>query len=93
MSNEVLTCSDAPRLKLLNEHLDGGDKDQVRQPSCNKHNNEAIKYYCRTCDVLVCKECVLYDHPKGLHDHENVLDAAPKLVSQTPAFILFPLFP
>lgn len=54
----------------------------ARPIMCQKHQDELVKYYCRPCDQVLCKECLAIDHPKGpLHEHEYLADAAPKLVS------------
>ncbi|RZF32843.1 hypothetical protein LSTR_LSTR009394 [Laodelphax striatellus] len=45
---------------------------------CSRHKTEPLKYFCRTCNMPVCKECTLMDHPTGLHDCEHIADAGPK---------------
>lgn len=47
---------------------------------CARHDNELLKFFCRTCSVTVCKECIAIDHPHGLHECEHVTDTAPKQI-------------
>ncbi|GLV35199.1 brain tumor [Carabus blaptoides fortunei] len=47
---------------------------------CPRHKSEQVKYYCRTCQVPVCKECTVLEHPAGLHECEHLSDAGPKQI-------------
>ena len=31
---------------------------------CTKHPNKKLKYYCETCDELICRHCMDFDHDK-----------------------------
>ena len=59
---------------LTNGTVSGADKAIV----CQRHKNELLKYFCRTCNVPICKECIAMEHPNGLHEYEHINDAAPK---------------
>lgn len=41
-------------------------------PYCSRHKQESLKYFCRTCTALVCKECAIADHPGPLHDCAHI---------------------
>ncbi|XP_031618749.1 brain tumor protein [Contarinia nasturtii] len=47
---------------------------------CLRHKNELIKFYCRTCNVSVCKDCMINEHPAGLHECEHINEVTPKQV-------------
>lgn len=47
---------------------------------CTKHINELLKFYCRTCSMAICKDCMVIDHQTGLHDCEHNPDQTPKMV-------------
>jgi tripartite motif-containing protein 2/3 len=47
---------------------------------CSKHSNELLKFYCRTCSMAICKDCMVIDHQTGLHDCEHNPDQTPKMV-------------
>lgn len=47
---------------------------------CSRHKNETLKYFCRTCNVPVCKECTLSDHQFSMHDVEHLSDVGGKLL-------------
>lgn len=35
---------------------------------CQRHKNEILKYFCRTCQHQICKDCIVIDHPT--HEYE-----------------------
>lgn len=47
---------------------------------CTKHTLELLKFYCRTCSTAICKDCMMLDHPAGLHDCEHNPDQTPKMI-------------
>jgi tripartite motif-containing protein 2/3 len=47
---------------------------------CMKHSSELLKFYCRTCSTSICKDCMMIDHPAGLHDVEHNPDQTPKMI-------------
>ena len=76
-------CSDCvgmhKRLKALKSHkvfpLNSTELHSVsvkQHISCTAHPSEVVKYYCISCSILVCSECIL-DHKK--HDCRNLEEA------------------
>ncbi|KAG5675327.1 hypothetical protein PVAND_005238 [Polypedilum vanderplanki] len=49
---------------------------------CTKHTNELLKFYCRTCSMTICKDCMMIEHQNGLHECEHNPDQTPKMVEQ-----------
>lgn len=47
---------------------------------CKRHTNELLKFFCRTCSVPVCKDCMLMEHPSGVHECEHNPDTTPKQI-------------
>lgn len=47
---------------------------------CTRHKSELLKFFCRTCSITVCKDCIAADHPAVLHECEHVNDATPKMI-------------
>ena len=48
---------------------------KVKIPLCKEHD-EQLKYYCETCDELVCMYCTVKKH--NGHHHDSVKQMAPK---------------
>lgn len=84
MSHQLLQCPpDGHRVVMSVNETNEKDLniDNTHDVMCLKHTNEVVKYYCRTCDSLVCEDCLLFDHPKTLHDINDLSEITPKLVS------------
>lgn len=47
---------------------------------CPRHKTDYLKYFCITCNVPICKECSVLEHPSGLHDFESLAEAGYKQV-------------
>ena len=54
------------------------DKKGKQYTLCTKHPDEPIKVYCRTHDMLVCRDCTIYDHPRPDCKTGFIRDEAPK---------------
>jgi len=83
MAHQFMHCFEGHRVANLKELNDKDLTFELRPIPCCKHPDEIIKTYCRTCDTLICKECIIYEHPKGLHEHEFLSEVTPKLVRIT----------
>ncbi|XP_017887874.1 brain tumor protein [Ceratina calcarata] len=46
--------------------------EKVPRDHCPRHKQESLKYFCRTCNALVCKECAITDHPGPLHECAHI---------------------
>ena len=42
---------------------------------CTQHPNKKVKYYCKTCDQLICRHCMDFDHEKQ-HEFSPLEQAA-----------------
>ncbi|XP_023174459.1 E3 ubiquitin-protein ligase TRIM33 isoform X2 [Drosophila hydei] len=52
------------------------DKLIIHKPiCCRQHVNENLKYYCFTCQVPTCNDCLLGDHKGNDHHYETALVA------------------
>lgn len=47
---------------------DGSNNLSTSHQFCSKHKSEIVKFFCRTCCVLICKECISLEHSPGLHE-------------------------
>jgi len=93
MAHQYMHCFEGHRVMNLSDLSlqSGGVKEELKVPlngtngdktmSCPRHKNDALKYFCRTCNVPICKECTLLDHPSGLHDYEYISEVGSKQVS------------
>lgn len=65
---------------LISNSLINGEKNGQKNSVCLRHIGEVLKYYCRTCSIPICKECLTLEHQAGIHEYEHIQDAAPKQI-------------
>ncbi|KAL5279999.1 brat family protein [Megaselia abdita] len=44
--------------------------------TCSQHDDEIIQFFCRTCNILICKVCIQTDHPASVHEIEHTNDSS-----------------
>lgn len=87
MAHQFMHCFEGHRVMNLSElQLQNGGKEEIKSAVdkvvfCPRHKTDALKYFCRSCNVPICKECTMLDHPNGIHDYEHISDVGPKQVS------------
>ncbi|XP_055592422.1 brain tumor protein [Uranotaenia lowii] len=64
-------------LNVTGEGMNGQNKPNY---FCKRHTNELLKFFCRTCSTPVCKDCMLIEHPSGVHECEHNPDTTPKQI-------------
>ena len=42
--------------------------------ACKSHSKQALDLYCKTCSILICRDCTLKDHPREKHDVDFIDD-------------------
>lgn len=52
----------------------GNGNNSEKVHFCTRHKQEIIKYFCRSCNVPICKECTLTEHVAPLHDCAHISD-------------------
>ncbi|XP_077981888.1 E3 ubiquitin-protein ligase TRIM56-like [Glandiceps talaboti] len=82
------SCTDAHRnIPLTRTHslmmLGEFEKTKIENPAavqppvyCSSHQHNQVKYYCDSCDVEICNECTLLDHPKPKHKYRYLKEVA-----------------
>lgn len=45
-------------------YQDDNEMPRITHPPvyCSQHGDEKLKFYCRKCEVLACRDCILVDH-------------------------------
>ncbi|ROT75274.1 brain tumor protein [Penaeus vannamei] len=78
MAHQYMHCFEGHRVVTLAELA---QRDE-RPVTCIRHKGEPLKYFCITCSSPVCNDCIMMDHPKGIHELEGLNDAAPRHLDQ-----------
>ncbi|XP_015915797.2 protein brain tumor [Parasteatoda tepidariorum] len=78
-AHRYMHCFEGHEVRFLNPH---GCDDMISEKMvcCPRHENEMLRFFCKTCNELICQECALIDHLKGSHDFDNISDIGPKQI-------------
>ncbi|XP_072013220.1 uncharacterized protein [Amphiura filiformis] len=52
------------------------DASAIEQKMCVKHKGEALLFYCETCDVPICRQCVVITHRHPEHKQAELEQVA-----------------
>ena len=48
------------------QSLDGNYGNQlIKDPGCGRHANQPTSFFCRTCNIAVCRDCTVLDHDRS----------------------------
>ena len=76
MAHQFMHCFEGHRVTTLTELASSKDDVKAEKPiSCNKHKSELLRYFCKTCDIPICKECTVFEHAKG-HEYDYLTEVA-----------------
>eukprot|EP00057_Strongylocentrotus_purpuratus_P005056 XP_003730096.1 PREDICTED: tripartite motif-containing protein 2 [Strongylocentrotus purpuratus] len=69
------------KLTTLDEHQSSGmrvDCDFAKQDDkmCRSHRGYLLELFCHSCDIPICRLCVLKDHPPSKHVHDTLQETA-----------------
>jgi len=72
-----MRCFEHHKVVTLDDMRKDGKKITVHKPlMCGTHVSESLLYYCSTCHVPVCNECIKSDHkPAAGHQCDGMLDS------------------
>ncbi|XP_071786893.1 E3 ubiquitin-protein ligase TRIM33-like [Asterias amurensis] len=63
-SHTVNTLKDISDGKIASK-----DRKPKRHPECQTHEGEVMRFYCTTCDVMICRDCTVIDHRNPQHEY------------------------
>ncbi|XP_022081434.1 E3 ubiquitin-protein ligase TRIM56-like [Acanthaster planci] len=56
-------------------------------PPCQKHRGEKKRFFCETCQVLICRDCTVVEHREAEHKFTTIDDAASRFREATQKLI------
>ncbi|KAK9885728.1 hypothetical protein WA026_012497 [Henosepilachna vigintioctopunctata] len=79
-AHHFMRCFESHKVVSLDEMRKGGMKITIHTPLvCEVHSGENIIYYCNTCLVTTCSECLKSEHKPPNHFCEPILDSELKV--------------
>lgn len=82
MAHQFMHCFEGHRFMTFAE-VQGSQQEFVMQEktvACPKHRLEVLQFFCKTCNLPICKECTQQDHDSG-HEFVFLSDIGEKQVS------------
>ena len=69
-AHQFMHCFEGHRVFSLSDMQNKDESSRVDKPlACSKHKGELMWFFCKTCDIPICKECTFTEHSKG-HEYD-----------------------
>ncbi|VDM39382.1 unnamed protein product [Toxocara canis] len=79
MAHQYMHCFEGHRVDQLSHGSSPTLSDKlVSTCKCIQHRTQTLRYFCVTCNLAICRECTLNDHPATTHQFELIGDVAEK---------------
>ncbi len=70
MAHQFMHCFEGHRVMTLGELQNNKEDLKVEKPvNCSKHKSEMVRFFCKTCDMPICKDCTMLEHSRG-HEYD-----------------------
>ncbi|CAF1408576.1 unnamed protein product [Adineta ricciae] len=79
-AHQIMNCFEGHRVVHIKE-LDSNGND-LRLVFCSTHKNDALKYFCTTCNIPICSTCTTTDHGPAGHEFTPLNDAGSHQVAK-----------
>lgn len=75
-AHQYMRCFENHKVVKLDDMRNSMEKISIHKPLfCNLHATENLKYYCFSCQITVCNDCLIADHKGNDHQYEMITDA------------------
>ncbi|CAB3368892.1 Hypothetical predicted protein [Cloeon dipterum] len=75
-AHQLMRCFEGHRVESFDELTKSDKKVPIHKPIlCAEHQSESLKYFCKTCQVPICNECILVNHTQPIHKFIRLADA------------------
>ena len=65
---------DFPKSFIVEQMKDFLPRNSAWYPPCESHPGEDLRFFCQTCEILICRDCKPLDHDG--HKAEQIQDVA-----------------
>ncbi|CAF0717899.1 unnamed protein product [Brachionus calyciflorus] len=55
--------------------------------TCKQHPRESLKFFCNTCQIPICSDCVVTSHQQPVHSYERISDAEARNIEELDFYI------
>lgn len=82
-AHQYMRCFENHKVVSFDEIKNSGNSLTIHKPLfCQIHAGESMKYYCNTCLVPICNECIVTEHKQPDHVYERVADCEKKQIDE-----------
>ena len=75
-AHRYMRCFESHKVVQLDELRKSTEKVTIHKPLyCINHPSEILKYFCFSCQIPVCNECLIGDHKGNEHNYEIINEA------------------
>nr|CAD7433613.1 unnamed protein product [Timema monikensis] len=73
---EFMRCFENHQVVAFEDLKNSHEAIPIHKPIfCETHSTETMKFYCVTCQTLICNDCLLVEHKLPEHRYERLQDA------------------
>ncbi|GFT29796.1 b-box type zinc finger protein ncl-1 [Trichonephila clavipes] len=80
MAHQYMHCFEGHHVVNLKEQSNKEEFKSDKLLCCPRHKTETLRFFCRTCNIPICKECTTTDHMKGHHDYDHISEIGSRQV-------------
>ncbi|CAL1261448.1 unnamed protein product [Larinioides sclopetarius] len=80
MAHQYMHCFEGHHVVNLKDQSNKEDFKTDKLLCCPRHKTETLRFFCRTCNIPICKECTNSEHLKGLHDYDHISEIGSRQV-------------
>ncbi|GFR30841.1 b-box type zinc finger protein ncl-1 [Trichonephila clavata] len=80
MAHQYMHCFEGHHVVNLKEQSNKEEFKSDKLLCCPRHKAETLRFFCRTCNIPICKECTATDHVKGHHDYDHISEIGSRQV-------------
>ena len=82
MAHQFMHCFEGHRVLSLGELQNTKEDLKTEKPiNCSKHRGEVLRFFCKTCNQPICKECTMLEHSRG-HEFDYLSEVGNQEVEQ-----------
>ncbi|KAJ8682059.1 hypothetical protein QAD02_017851 [Eretmocerus hayati] len=78
-AHQFMRCFENHKVIAFDDLRQSDEATPIHKPIfCDSHPSENMKFYCYSCQVPICNECLLVEHKAPEHHYERLTDAEPR---------------
>ncbi|XP_076352429.1 protein brain tumor-like isoform X2 [Tachypleus tridentatus] len=75
MAHQFMHCFEGHRVLTMGEFQNNKDDINHKKPIfCSHHKLKTLDFFCWTCNVVICSDCTIVEHPQGMHNIDHLED-------------------